>query len=149
LPSLAVEARSPRHASRDPAHCRRFGCTRLDEYTNPITANALKPVACSALTLHAMPSAHETLEQDEHGDYRFISFIVQAGTFTIYHSGDCAPYDGLVDRFRNWKIDLALLIPCHYEMFEFNTVAPEGFVEVAEQIDQKYRVLKCGERLSL
>jgi hypothetical protein len=26
----------------------------------------------------------------------------------------------------------ALVIPCHYEMFEFNTASPEGFVEECE-----------------
>lgn len=49
------------------------------------------------------------LEQDEHGDHRFIGLVVQAGSWTIYHSGDRITYDGLVDRLRNWKIDLALL----------------------------------------
>jgi L-ascorbate metabolism protein UlaG (beta-lactamase superfamily) len=129
----------------------------------------------------AIPSAHETLERDENGDHRFIGLIIQIGDWTIYHSGDCIPYDGLVDRLRNWKIDLALLpingrdpargvagnftgeeaaqlgkhihaglvVPGHYGMFEFNTVSPEGFVRLAEQIGQKYRLLKCGERLDL
>ena len=40
-------------------------------------------------------------------------------------------------------------IPCHYEMFEFNTVSPEGFVKSAEQYGQNYRLLKCGEGMSL
>jgi hypothetical protein len=34
-------------------------------------------------------------------------------------------------------------------MFEFNTVSPEGFARSAEQIGQKYHLLKCGERLDL
>jgi L-ascorbate metabolism protein UlaG (beta-lactamase superfamily) len=42
-----------------------------------------------------------------------------------------------------------LVIPCHYEMFEFNTVSPAGFVEAAERRGQGYRVLRCGERLDL
>jgi len=107
--------------------------------------------------------------------------IVQIGKWTIYHSGDCVPYHGLVERLRKWKIDLALLpingrdsargvpgnftsdeaeqlgkeinaglvIPCHYEMFEFNTVSPEGFVKTCGQLGQKYQLLKCGERLDL
>jgi L-ascorbate metabolism protein UlaG (beta-lactamase superfamily) len=132
-------------------------------------------------SFQAIPSAHETLEQDENGDHRFIGLIIHVGQWTIYHSGDCVPYDGLPKRLNRWKIDIALLpingrdpargvagnftakeacelgkatgaeliIPCHYEMFEFNTVSPEGFVKSAEEIGQKYQLLKCGERFSL
>jgi L-ascorbate metabolism protein UlaG (beta-lactamase superfamily) len=160
-----------------------FAAERLQvpsERITPIRADG-EAIRIDPFTFHAIPSAHETLEQDENGDQRFIGFIVEVGNWTIYHSGDCVPYDGLVERLRNWKIDLALLpvngrdprrgvagnfsaeeaaqlgkqietglvIPCHYEMFEFNTVPPEEFVKSAEKIGQKYRLLKCGERLSL
>ncbi len=47
------------------------------------------------------------------------------------------------------KIGAGLVIPCHYEMFEFNTVSPRGFVAAAEALGCPYRVLKAGERLSL
>lgn len=132
-------------------------------------------------TFRAIPSAHETLEQDENGDHHFIGLILQIGKWTIYHSGDCVSYDGLVERLKNRKIDIALLpingrdparnvagnftadeaaqlakeinaglvIPCHYEMFEFNTVSPRGFVESAEKIGQRYQLLNCGERLDI
>jgi L-ascorbate metabolism protein UlaG (beta-lactamase superfamily) len=39
-----------------------------------------------------------------------------------------------------------LAIPCHYEMFMFNTADPAEFIQVAESIGQAYRVLRCGER---
>jgi L-ascorbate metabolism protein UlaG (beta-lactamase superfamily) len=39
-----------------------------------------------------------------------------------------------------------LAIPCHYEMFAFNTATPDEFIRVAESIGQAYRVLRCGER---
>lgn len=39
-----------------------------------------------------------------------------------------------------------LAIPCHYEMFAFNTASPDEFIPVAESIGQAYRVLRCGER---
>ena len=160
-----------------------FAAERLQvspEQLIPIRADS-DAIRTGPFTFHAVPSAHEALEQDEHGDHHYLGFIVQAGELTIYHSGDCVPYDGLVDRLRNWMIDLALLpingrdpargvagnftaeeaaqlgkqihagliIPCHYEMFEFNTVSPEGFVESAKQIRQKYQLLKCGERFDL
>jgi L-ascorbate metabolism protein UlaG (beta-lactamase superfamily) len=47
------------------------------------------------------------------------------------------------------QIHADLVVPCHYEMFEFNTTPPEEFVEFAEQIGQNYRLLKCGQRLHL
>jgi L-ascorbate metabolism protein UlaG (beta-lactamase superfamily) len=39
-----------------------------------------------------------------------------------------------------------LVIPCHYEMFTFNTADPGEFVQVSNSIAQAYRVLRCGER---
>jgi L-ascorbate metabolism protein UlaG (beta-lactamase superfamily) len=47
------------------------------------------------------------------------------------------------------NIGARLVIPCHYEMFEFNTVSPQGFVAAANVMVCPYRVLKVGERLSL
>jgi L-ascorbate metabolism protein UlaG (beta-lactamase superfamily) len=161
----------------------KFAAERLKippERLTPIRADG-EPIEVNPFTFHAIPSAHETLEQDENGDHRFIGLIVQAAGRTIYHSGDCVPYSGLVERLGNWKIDLALLpingrdpqrgvpgnftaeeavqlgkqieaglvFPCHYEMFEFNTVSPEGFIEAATEIGQDYRLLQCGERLDL
>lgn len=39
-----------------------------------------------------------------------------------------------------------LAIPCHYEMFEFNTASPELFAAHAARIRQPFRVLRCGGR---
>lgn len=39
-----------------------------------------------------------------------------------------------------------LVIPCHYEMFEFNTAAPDEFVAECERLGQPYRLLRAGER---
>jgi L-ascorbate metabolism protein UlaG (beta-lactamase superfamily) len=44
------------------------------------------------------------------------------------------------------KIGARIVIPCHYEMFEFNTVQPDEFVEVARRLGQPYQILRCGER---
>ena len=37
-------------------------------------------------------------------------------------------------------------VPCHYEMFEFNTAAPDGFEAACERLGQRFRTLRCGER---
>jgi L-ascorbate metabolism protein UlaG (beta-lactamase superfamily) len=158
-----------------------FAAERLQvsaDRLTPIRANG-EAIKSGPFTFHAIPSAHETLEQDENGEHRYIGLIIQAGKWTIYHSGDCVPYDGLVDRLKTWRIDIALLpingrdpsrgvagnftaeeaaqlgkqiraglvIPCHYEMFEFNTISPQEFVKAAEVISQDYRLLRAGEHL--
>ena len=46
-------------------------------------------------------------------------------------------------------IGAALVVPCHYDMFEFNTASPEDFVRAAKAAAQPYRVLQNGERLTL
>jgi len=45
------------------------------------------------------------------------------------------------------QIHAGFVIPCHYEMFEFNSVSPQRFVNAAVKVKQPYRLLKCGERL--
>jgi L-ascorbate metabolism protein UlaG (beta-lactamase superfamily) len=42
-----------------------------------------------------------------------------------------------------------LVIPCHFDMFEFNTVSPAEFVTLAEAANQSYALLQNGQRLSL
>lgn len=38
-----------------------------------------------------------------------------------------------------------LVIPCHYEMFQFNTASPAPLVAECERLGQPYRVLRAGE----
>lgn len=45
-----------------------------------------------------------------------------------------------------YTIGARTVIPCHYDMFTFNTAEPADFVREAEQIGQGYAVLQCGER---
>ena len=47
------------------------------------------------------------------------------------------------------EIGAGLVIPCHYEMFEFNTAPPDAFAEACEKLGQPCRVLEAGERWSL
>lgn len=145
----------------------------------PVTLDT--PVTVGLFTLHGVPAAHETFEQDEAGHHKFIGLVVQAGPWTLYHSGDTLWYDGMEETLRAWSIDLALLpingrdpkrgvagnlsgseaaqiakkisaglvIPCHYDMFTFNTVSTDEFVRAAEILQQPYRVLQCGEHIAL
>jgi len=45
-------------------------------------------------------------------------------------------------------ISAGYVIPCHYDMFTFNTATVRDFVNEAEKINQPYKVLKGGERFS-
>ncbi len=47
------------------------------------------------------------------------------------------------------QIGAGLVVPCHYDLFAFNTVSPEEFVAECRRLGQPFRVLKLGERLSL
>lgn len=43
-------------------------------------------------------------------------------------------------------IDAKLVIPCHFDMFEFNTATPDEFVHACRTLRQPFRILQCGER---
>ncbi len=126
----------------------------------------------------AVPAAHEEIETDEQGRHKHLGYIVQFGPYTIYFSGDTVRYEGMVERLRQFEIDVAILpingskperrvpgnlngeeaaqlakeieakltIPCHYHMFEFNSVEPETFTKPAERLGINYRILQAGER---
>lgn len=45
-------------------------------------------------------------------------------------------------------ISAKCVIPCHYEMFEFNTTDANDFIREAEKINQPYKVLRGGEKFT-
>jgi L-ascorbate metabolism protein UlaG (beta-lactamase superfamily) len=126
--------------------------------------------------LTAVPAAHDQIEIDAKGRHRYLGFVCRYRGWTIYHAGDTVVYDGMVENLRGFApIDVAILpingkvgnmggvdaarlakdigakvvIPCHYDMFEFNTADPyDEFVPECERIGQRYRVLRLGERWS-
>lgn len=46
-------------------------------------------------------------------------------------------------------IGAKLVIPHHYDLFEFNTADPNDFVQACEQYGTPYRVMQLGERVSI
>ena len=42
------------------------------------------------------------------------------------------------------EIGAKLVIPCHYDLFEFNTATPDEFVAECQRLGQPYRVLAAG-----
>jgi L-ascorbate metabolism protein UlaG (beta-lactamase superfamily) len=143
--------------------------------------NAGEYLNLNSLEFHAIPSAHNDLEMDGFGRYKFLGFVLKIGPWTVYHSGDTLLYDGLEETLKRFKPDLmflpingndptrgvagnlngleaarlahavgtGLVVPHHFELFEFNTASPEEFVLECERLNQPYRVLRCGERLTL
>ena len=57
----------------------------------------------------AIPSAHEQLVVNEAGEHLFLGLVFCLGGLTVYHAGDCCPYDGLAEALREHRVDVALL----------------------------------------
>lgn len=130
--------------------------------------------------IFGVPAAHEALERDDLGRCKYMGYVVEAGPWTLYHSGDTVFYPGMPETLRAWPIDVALLpingraperkvqgnlngqeaahlardinaaivIPCHYDMFAFNTATPDELMVTCESLGQPYCVLRNGERWS-
>jgi len=146
----------------------------------PRTLKGGDSVTAKGFRFHGIPAAHTEVETDEWGRHRFLGYVVEAGPWRIYHSGDTKWYPNLVPSLQRWQVNIALLpingdlpgrrvagnlsgkeaaalakqigaeivIPCHYDMFEFNTASPDEFVAECKRLEQRYRVLQCGERWS-
>jgi L-ascorbate metabolism protein UlaG (beta-lactamase superfamily) len=106
----------------------------------------------------------------EHPGEHCVGYVISAGDRRIYHSGDTTWVEPGVD-----GVDVAIVpingklgnvdpveaarlahhvgakvaVPCHFDMFEFNTTTPDEFVAECERLGQPYRVLQNGERLNL
>lgn len=157
--------------------CDRIGC----DTALPMGVDAGESREIGPVQITAVPAAHEAIDRDAQGRCVYLGYVLRIGPFTIYHSGDTIPYEGMEDLLRPHQIDLALLpingadparrvagnldgaeaaqlakgigaglvVPCHYEMFEFNTASPDLFVATCKQLGQPHRILRAGERLTL
>ena len=136
-----------------------------------------KILLSSTCSVEAIPSAHEALERNERGEYRYLGYIIRLGSITLYHSGDTIPYPGLAERVKADQIDLALLpingrgkgvpgnftfdeavqlcqtadipylIPHHFGMFAFNTVDPKIIEASAKQLGSPLCLLPMADNL--
>ena len=164
-----------------PAANRAFAAGRLG--VNPDQLEAIdsgQSIALGPFKLHAVPAAHEELATDNLGRHQYVGYVAQLGPWTIYHSGDTIPYDGMDKILREWTIHVALLpingrrperrvagnlwgseaarlakaisahtvIPCHYDMFKFNTETPAEFEGECQALGQAHHILRAGERWS-
>jgi L-ascorbate metabolism protein UlaG (beta-lactamase superfamily) len=69
--------------------------------------DVLAPVPDLRITV--LPAAHETRERDAEGRDVFLGYGIAGGGVTLYHSGDCVPFDGLEEDLRGLRPDIALL----------------------------------------
>ena len=164
-----------------PTANRAFAAERLGIDPDQLeSVDAGQSITLGPVQMHAVPAAHEELARDELGRHQFVGYVAQLGPWTIYHSGDTIPYDGMEAVLRQWKIDVALLpingrrperrvagnlwgreaarlakaigartaIPCHYDMFEFNTETPGEFETTCQALGQAHHTLQAGQRWS-
>ena len=131
-----------------------------------------------------VPAAHEDLKTDAQGRHHYLGYILRAGPFTLYHSGDTLWHDGLLPALCTlgaYRCHVMLLpingrkpergvagnlngteaaalaracsahivIPCHYEMFTFNTEPPDEFAAACGRLGQAHALPTCGGRVSM
>jgi L-ascorbate metabolism protein UlaG (beta-lactamase superfamily) len=158
---------------------RAFVAERLKiDSTIPIGVDDGSSAEVCGIRISGIASAHEGLDRDERGRAKYLGYVLQFGGWSIYHSGDTVRYDGMAEKLREFKIDVALLpingraperlvpgnlfgneaaqlakdigaklvIPCHFEMFEFNTASPQKFIDECQRLKQSFKVLRCGEK---
>ena len=177
---LPLRAANPRLALLIPEANRAFVAERLRcDPDWPIGLDDGNEAEIAGFRIVALPAAHEQIDRDAQGRCHHLGYVVRFGDWSLYHAGDCVPYEGQVERLRPYGIDVALLpingraperrvpgnfdgpeaarlaraigarlaVPCHYEMFEFNTASPDAFAAEAARLEQPVRLLRCGERL--
>jgi len=64
----------------------------------PLGVNDGTSVTAAGFTFTGLAAAHEDLDQDENGNYRCLGYLISFDEWTIFHPGDCIPYDGMADR---------------------------------------------------
>ena len=86
------------------------------------------------LSVTNVPAAHEELHPDEDGNYREGGFRIMFGfgdnAVSVYHAGDCCPYEGLEERILHTDI---LILPVngrdYYRRYEKNIIGNFDTVE--------------------
>jgi L-ascorbate metabolism protein UlaG (beta-lactamase superfamily) len=103
-------AANPRIRLIAPEAIRALAAERLGvETTRPIGLNDGQTCGLPGFTLTAVPSAHDTIETDEAGHHRHLGYVVEAGPWRLYHSGDTRHYEGMEQRLAGFDLDLGLL----------------------------------------
>ena len=130
-------------------------------------------ISLNGVTIHAIPTAHETLDYDEKLGYRYLGYVLEGNGARIYHTGDVQPYPGWYERVKKFEpYDAVFLpisavdnlhwtqavyfcalhrpqlaVPIHYGMFANYTEDPQKFVDALGRNcpAQKTRIMQIGE----
>jgi L-ascorbate metabolism protein UlaG (beta-lactamase superfamily) len=127
------------------------------------------------IRVYAVPSAHPTLDYTSDGGYPYLGYLIRCGGCTLYHAGDCVPYEGLADRLRPFSVSVAMLpidgrdpnknfsireaaqlaedigaswlVPMHYGTFNTSRVDIGCFIDhmLFHRPSQRFKVFECGE----
>ncbi len=74
-----------------------------------IGLNDAQTVTVKGFKISGIPAAHNELERDEDGNCKYMGYVLQFGTWTVYHSGDTLWRQEIIDALQPFDIDLALL----------------------------------------
>jgi len=122
--------------------------------------------------VYAIPSAHPHLDWTGTGGYPYLGYLIRFGRWTVYHAGDCAPYEGLAERLRPFNVSVALLpiggknfsvsdaaqlaadigagwiVPMHYGTFGPDNGEENRFIAhmLGQRPELQFKVFQCGER---
>ena len=66
-------------------------------------------VKAGGFEFHGVAAAHERRELDDQGRDKFLGYVVKAGPYGVYHSGDTVTYVGIVEKVWPFHVDVALL----------------------------------------
>jgi L-ascorbate 6-phosphate lactonase len=124
--------------------------------------------------VYSATSAYRTLDRTPPGGYPHLGYQIRFGDYTIYHSGDCGLYDGMVDRLRPYNVTVALLpidgngnfeiaeavqlaedfharwlvLPMHFGAYGDSAVIVNTFINhmLGFRPSIGFKVFECGER---
>jgi L-ascorbate metabolism protein UlaG (beta-lactamase superfamily) len=117
----------------------------------------------------------ETVPAYHEGAPEAVGYVVRSGGYSFYHSGDSRRVEGMAEAVAPHGVDVAFVpingklgnmdgadaarlayeagafiaIPCHHEMFRFNTASTSRFVAECVRIGQEYRLPRIGERITI
>lgn len=75
----------------------------------PLGLNDGQSLSIKGFTFHGVPAAHNTIERDAFGHCRFMGYVVEFGSWKIYHSGDTLWYENIVEVLKPFDVDVAFL----------------------------------------
>jgi L-ascorbate metabolism protein UlaG (beta-lactamase superfamily) len=148
---------------------RRLGDMNCHRFV-PMAAGERKTIG--AFTIQTVPAAHEVLSPEYAGFIVHVGpyWLYHSGDTVLYNGMEdllrpfnvdfaFLPINGRAPERRvsgnltgpeaaqlAHSIGARWVVPCHYEMFAFNTASPDAFIAECRRLGQPHAVLRAGER---